>query len=54
MNFIDRDTMTADEARTSKMLKGKSRMQKDEITAEAERNQKNDTLRNDSTGGGVI
>ena len=54
MSFYDRDTMTAEEARKSKALKGKSRMQKDEILAETERKKYYDTLRNDSTGSGII
>lgn len=46
MNFIDRDTMTADEARTSKTLKGKSRMQIDEITAEIKETEKKHNAKN--------
>lgn len=54
MNYINRDTMTADEARISKTLKGKSRMQIDEIITETERKKYYDTLRTDRSSSGII
>lgn len=47
MTYQERDTMTAEEAQTSRKFTGKSRMQIDEITAEIQkrkeqqRNEKN-------------
>lgn len=54
MTYQERDTMTAEEAQTSRKFNGKSRMQKDEILSEFERKKYYDTLRNDNTGSGII
>lgn len=40
MSFYDRDTMTAEEARQSRALKGKSRMQQDLFIAEIKEQEK--------------
>lgn len=50
-----RDELTAETRRLVELLKSKSRAEQDRILFELERNLKNgDTLRNDSTGNGVV
>lgn len=48
------ENLTPDEMRLIDTLKGKSRMEKDQIIFDYERKKKNDFIRNDNTGTGTI
>jgi hypothetical protein len=48
------ENITTEETRLIQTLKGKSRMEQDQIIYEYERNKKNDTLRNDGASKRII